>query len=87
VTEHCHCTTPETDVAPCLSEHQAFNDEWLNAFPYVLIPWENVDAQSVDVVAIFNFKRLVLSGFQIQALDTTIMTQQLMKASRFLRGT
>ena len=48
---------------------------------------EKVDAQSVDVVAMFNFKRLVLSGFQIQALDTTIMTQQLMKASRFLRGT
>ena len=25
-TEHSHRTTPETDVAPCLSEHQAFND-------------------------------------------------------------
>jgi hypothetical protein len=27
VTELSHRTRPETDVAPCLSEHQAFNDE------------------------------------------------------------
>jgi hypothetical protein len=87
VTEHSHRTTPETDVAPCLSEHQAFNDERLNAFPYVLIPREHVDAQSVDMVAMFNFKQLVLSGFQIQARDTTIMIQQPMKASRFPRST
>jgi hypothetical protein len=87
VTEHSHRTTPETDVAPCLSEHQAFNDEWLNAFPCVLIPWEVVDTQSVELIAMTNFKQLLLSGFQSQALDTTIMIQQPMKASRFPRST
>jgi hypothetical protein len=87
VIEHSHRTTPETDVAPCLSEHQAFNDEWLNACPYVLMPWEHVDVQFADMVAMFNFKQLLLSGFQIQAIDTTIMIQQPMKASRFPRST
>jgi hypothetical protein len=51
------------------------------------MPLEHVDAQSVDMVAMINFKQLLLSGFHIQAIDTTIMIQQPMKAARFPRST